>query len=151
MPYLTQEEIELIKECIERFLEVQGFIAKDGALWRILKFEAQKDGAYFELEYIIELSDQGRKIIKMGEEVKVHDGLVEIDIETDIELIECKSGIWEIKNAQIIKNLQDKLLSAKEYGKQLQKSFVVVTKKQIPPMWQNWLDQNNINHRDWEP
>ncbi|MGE0010151.1 MAG: polymorphic toxin-type HINT domain-containing protein [Candidatus Babeliales bacterium] len=148
VPYLTQEEIELIKECIERFLEVEGFLANDGALWRILKFEDQKNGALFELEYISELTDQGSTIIKMGYEVKIQGEVIEIDIETDTELIECKSGTWELKEENYIKKLKKKLQLGKEHSKNLQKEFVVVSKKSIPTMWKNWFIENNINFRE---
>lgn len=148
VPYLTEEEIEFIKQCIERFLDVEGFLANDGALWRILKFEDQKDGSFFELEHIVELSDQNSVIIKMGEEIKVPEGKIEIDIETDTELIECKSGVWELKRENDIEDLKNKLLLGKKYGNDIQKPFVVVSKKPIPPMWKNWLDENNVNYRE---
>ena len=148
VPYLTEEEIELIKQCIKRFLEVEGFLANDGALWRILKFENQKNGSLFELEYIIKLSDQNKKIIKMGEEIDVPGGQIEIDIETDTELIECKSGVWEMKDKDKIKKLKEKLLSGKEYGNDLQKPFVVVSKQPIPLIWKNWFNDNNIKYRE---
>ncbi|MGE0009799.1 MAG: hypothetical protein AB7F19_04595 [Candidatus Babeliales bacterium] len=105
-PYLTEAEIELIKHCIKLFLGVEGFLANDGALWRILKHEDQKKGSLFELEYIVELHDQNKTIVKMGYEMKIENKLVEIDIETDTELIECKAGTWEVERADVIEKLR---------------------------------------------
>lgn len=146
LEYLNEQEIELIRLCIELFEHVEGFLANDGALWRILKFEDQKRGALFELECVVELHEQQNTIIKMGEEVNINGKLIEIDIETDTELMECKSGVWEIKDELKIKKLKSKFLSSNEYSSKIQKKFIIVSQGVIPLIWVNWLEQNNINY-----
>ncbi len=149
LSHLTGEEIELIKKSIELFLEIDGFLVHDGALWRILKHGDQKKGSLFELEYAIKLNDQEVQIVKLNYEIKILNKAKEIDIITDTELIECKAITWHsITQAERIKRLQDQLRLGKLVENTLQKPYVVVSKYPISSNWKKWLDENDIKYRE---
>lgn len=94
--------------------------------------------------------NKARPIIKMGHKFEVQGGLIEIGIETDTELIECKSSVWEQTRTDKINNLKNKLLLAEKCGNDMKKPFVIVSKKSIPLEWKNWLNKNNIKYREWQ-
>ncbi|MGE0010154.1 MAG: hypothetical protein AB7F19_06490 [Candidatus Babeliales bacterium] len=91
-----------------------------------------------------------RPIIKMGHKFAVQEELIEIDIETDTELIICKSSVWEQTRTDKINNLKNKLFLAGKCGNGMGKPFVIVSKKIIPLEWKNWFNKNNIKYREWQ-
>lgn len=157
--YLTKFHLESIistdkvTQGTRLFKEVNGFLGKDGPLYKILKTATKTlddndlntaRGAIYELEKALALESNGQKVIYFGKKLPGNK-TCEFDIETLSKLIECKDRYWQIITPKKMQTMKSRFIEQKKNANAYGKIFEVHSKQPIPEYWQKWFVDNGIS------